>query len=246
MPRKYVRKKQTVYSEGELEERLAMYNDLFETPYALSVREACDLDDGRKIPIGTFWNRLNSLHEKRIGSGGMTVLSKDEEEYLVFGLQSMAEYGWGTGPETLKEIVANYVKLIGRENSFTNGIPGDDWVLGFRQRWKNQLSLRKPEYLSANRAKGSTTEIHSKYMGMVDDLLTRLGVKNKAEHIYNCDEIGLNSDPKLRSVFARRGMKDVSVVVPTEGKEQITVLVCGNAAGEFLPPFVVYCKGRLF
>lgn len=76
MPRKYVRKKQTVYSEGELEEHLAMYNDLFETPYALSVREACDLDDGRKIPIGTFWNRLSSLHEKRIGSGRMTFYRK--------------------------------------------------------------------------------------------------------------------------------------------------------------------------
>lgn len=246
MPRNYVRKTQTAYSEAELEERVEIFNDLFDTPSQMSVREACELNDGRKIPVGTFWNRLNSLHQKRIGSGGITVLSKEEEEYLVFGLQTMADYGWGTGPETLKEIVANYVNLIGRENPFTNGIPGDDWLLGFRKRWKDRLSLRKPEYLAANRAKSASEDVHVKFMDMVDNLLTRLDIKNKPEHLYNCDEIGLNTDPKLRSVFARRGSKDVSVVVPTECKEQITVLVCGNAAGEFLPPFVVDCQGRIF
>lgn len=46
--------------------------------------------------------------------------------------------------------------------------------------------------------------------------------------------------------FARRGSTDVSVVVPTEGKEQYTVLVCGSAAGKFLPPFVIVCIGGVF
>ena len=54
----------------------------------------------------------------------------------------MAEYSWVNEPETLKEIVANYVKLIGRENSLTNGIPDDDWVSGFRQVHMKETAMR--------------------------------------------------------------------------------------------------------
>lgn len=81
---------------------------------------------------------------------------------------------------------------------------------------------------------------------MVETLLARLDVKNKEEQLFNCDEVGMKLDPQIKSVFARRGSKDVSVVVPTEGKEQYTVLVCGSAAGKFLPPFVIVCIGGVF
>lgn len=246
MPRIYVRKKKTVYSEDELQARVALYKRALGTRNEISIATACDLDEERKIPVGTFWNRLHEVHQNRVGSGGMTILSQDEEEYLVFGLECMAEYGWGAGGDTLREIVKNFLELIGRENPFPNGVPGKDWLMGFRKRWKYRLSLRKPEYLTVARARGTTEESHMKFMQMVDELLSRLGIKDKPDHLYNCDEVGLNFDPKLKSVFAARGAKNVSVLVPTEGKEQVTVLVCGNAAGEFLPPFVVDCDGRNF
>lgn len=243
MPRKYLRKTCTVYSEDELQARIDLYKYFLGSPEEISISAACRLDEKRKIPYGTFWNRLHGFHTKRIGSGGMTVLTAEEEEYLVFGLESMAEYGWGSDSESLKEIVKNFLDLLGRDNPFPNGKPGNDWIRGFRLRWQHRLSLRKPEYLTVSRAKGVTEESHKKFMEMVDDLLTRLSIKDKPECLYNCDEVGLNFDPKLKSVFCRRGAKDVSVVVPSEGKEQVTVLFCANAGGEFLPPFVVDCEG---
>lgn len=245
MPRTYVRKTNTVYSEDELRARIELYRTSLGTRHQVSIEEACQLNGTRKIPIGTFWNRLHNVHEKRIGSGRTTVLTKGEEEYLVFGIEKMAEYGWGIGPDSLQEIAKNFLELTGREYPFPNGVPGKDWLLGFRQRWKHRLSLRKPEYLTAARVKGATEETHMKFMQMVDDLITRLGIKDKPGQFYNCDEVGLNFDPKLKSVFAARGSKDVSVLVPTEGKEQVTLLVCGSADGSFLPPFVVDCDGRI-
>lgn len=157
----------------------------------------------------------------------------------MYALQCLADYGWGVGPEDLQQIVASFVDIIHRKTPFKNGIPGKDWVADFCRRWKDDLSLRKPEYLAAARAKAVTEETHWKFMSTVDTVLNRLGIKNKSENQWNCDEVGMNLDPKVKKIFARRGSRDVSVAVPTDGKEQVTVLVCGNAAGEYLPPFVV-------
>ncbi len=37
-----------------------------------------------------------------------------------------------------------------------------------------------------------------------------------------------------------KGSKNVQYVVPSEGKTMYTVLFCGNAAGEYLPNYVIY------
>jgi prepilin-type processing-associated H-X9-DG protein len=59
--------------------------------------------------------------------------------------------------------------------------------------------------------------------------------------IYNLDETGLNTDPRSKKCFIRRGAKDAITVSPTSGKTIYTVLFCGNADGtHLLPPFVIY------
>ena len=83
----------------------------------------------------------------------------------------------------------NILELIGRENPFPNAIHGKDWMLGFCQRWKHRLSLRKPEYLTVARVKGATEESHLKFMQLVDNLLIPLGIKDKPKQLYNCDDI---------------------------------------------------------
>ncbi len=115
MPQHYERKTNTDYSEDELLARIEFYRSSVGTRGEISISAACKFDEDRKILVGAFWNRLHGVHQKRFGSGRMTVLTKDKEEYLVFGLECMADYDWGAGTDTLQEIVKNFMELIGRE-----------------------------------------------------------------------------------------------------------------------------------
>ena len=60
-----------------------------------------------------------------------------------------------------------------------------------------------------------------------------------ATNIFNYDETNLQDDPGRNWVFVRRGRKRVETVKDTS-KTSVSVMWCGSAAGECLPPMVVY------
>ena len=79
---------------------------------------------------------------------------------------------------------------------------------------------------------------------MSEKLLSNSGIKDMPERFYNLDETGLALDPKKKTVFFHQRTKNAQMIVPTEGKIMYTVLLCGNAAENYLPPYVIY-KGQL-
>ena len=82
---------------------------------------------------------------------------------------------------------------------------------------------------------------------MLTEFFSEIGISltDDASHIYNLDETGLNLEPTKQKFLYQKGSKDTPRVVPSEGKGMHTVLVCGNANGEYLPPSVVFKeKGR--
>ena len=54
------------------------------------------------------------------------------------------------------------------------------------------------------------------------------------------DETGLSLDPKKKCAFYHRCTKNAQMILPTEGKTMYTLLFCGNAAGSYMPPYVIY------
>lgn len=66
---------------------------------------------------------------------------------------------------------------------------------------------------------------------------------NKPENISIVDETGFITDPAAGKVLSRTGSKNVYQNTGGSGREQITVCITGNAAGQTLPPYVVY-KGK--
>ena len=77
------------------------------------------------------------------------------------------------------------------------------------------------------------------YFDLLDDTLTKFGLKDKPAQIYNCDESGMPLEFKLPKIIAGKGTKKVRQC--TSGtKTQITILACANAAGQTIPPMVVF------
>lgn len=65
------------------------------------------------------------------------------------------------------------------------------------------------------------------------------------ENIYNCDETNFKDDPGMKKCLARKGTKYAEKVMNTS-KQSTSVMFSGTAAGEMLPPMVVYKAQNIY
>ncbi|XP_072389672.1 uncharacterized protein [Diabrotica undecimpunctata] len=72
---------------------------------------------------------------------------------------------------------------------------------------------------------------------------TLTGVEPHA--IFNYDETNLTDDPGQKKVLAKRGVKHPERICKSS-KSSISLMMCGNAAGELLTPYVVYKSKHLW
>ncbi|KAJ8930344.1 hypothetical protein NQ314_016894 [Rhamnusium bicolor] len=76
-------------------------------------------------------------------------------------------------------------------------------------------------------------------------VLLELDLMNSPERIYNVDEKGCRlSLHHQQSVLVRKGAKRVHLVAPEHG-ENVTIVSCGNAGGNSLPPTILFKGKRL-
>ena len=80
------------------------------------------------------------------------------------------------------------------------------------------------------------------FFEMFSEELKMSGLTNKPANIYNLhvDEAGLTTDPRGFQVYVEKSSHDAYMKSSTAGKTSFSVLFCCNAAGQFLPHFVVY------
>jgi hypothetical protein len=67
-----------------------------------------------------------------------------------------------------------------------------------------------------------------------------LELNDKPQNIYNVDETGLSGSQGCTRILCKKGMKNPSRLTGNNEKVMFTVTFCCNAAGQYLPPFVVY------
>ena len=72
--------------------------------------------------------------------------------------------------------------------------------------------------------------------------LDRLGIKDRPDLIYNCDETGFPTEPSKAKTIGSKGIKTVRLTHGSN-RENITVLATCCADGISLPPHIVY-KGH--
>lgn len=154
----------------------------------------------------------------------------------------MAEWGWGFSSGELKDIVQDFVSEAKLETPFVNGQPGRDWLEGFLSRHPD-IMPRKMEHLSSARASAEDPQVLNHWFELLDNTLTKAGVKDMLCQIFNADESGFVTDPKPQVVLATKGSKRVNQHIGGSGREQITVNYSGSASGKVLPPYIVY-KGK--
>ena len=196
------------------------------------------------IPPTTLYDHLKHTASK-IGAGKPTILTHDEEKEIIYCCQVLQEVGFGLTRDNVASIVAGYLANTGRTNPFTNGIPGRDWWTRFQKCWPS-LVQRKPQHLPKQRALAGNPVAVREYFEKVERLLQEQGIEDAHDldqRMWNCDETGMCTATASSAVLARKGSKWVHEVGGGSGRETITILGCGSAAGQRLPPYIVY-KGK--
>lgn len=109
---------------------------------------------------------------------------------------------------------------------------------GFMKRWK--LSLKLPSPLEkARKIASSDPEIIYGFYKLVEEQISKLGIQDRPECIWNVDETSLFIDAQRVRVVAPKGEK-ASRTTATSGREAITVMAGISAAADCLPPLIIF------
>ena len=152
----------------------------------------------------------------------------------------MSDYDFPLTQKDLSVIIASYLNKIDRAvKQFSNNVPGRDWLKSFLQRYP-RLKERFASNIKRSRAAVDEETVRS-YIANLKTVVE--GVP--AENIWNLDETNLSDDPGKNRVIFRRGTKYPEKVC-NFSKSSTSLMMCGSAAGEILPPFVVYKANQLW
>ncbi|KAH9627760.1 hypothetical protein HF086_001774 [Spodoptera exigua] len=198
------------------------------------------------VPRITLRNKITGKSPVDCNLGPATVLSHEEESILVRWVCFMAEKHF---PVTKEQLLDSVQKIISEKNldscPFTNNRPGKKWYSLFLKRHP-VLSERTAQNLSKAREEVTEDDI-LRWFDVIKSYLENKGlleVINDPERIFNSDESAFYLQPKAGRVLVRKGEKNVYTSSGDE-KENLTVLVTGNAAGVLAPPMIVYPYERL-
>ena len=207
---------------------------------ALSYRQAASKYNCSRSSI---YDHVHGM-SKSSNMGRPNALTKEEEKDIVRCCEVLGRLGVCANRETVGKVIKDYLAALSRPNPFWCGVPGQKWWREFLKRWP-ELSERKPEHLTVQRAKAASPSVINNFFSSLTDFqaskgLSSLSYGELGQRMWNCDETGISTSVASQKVLVKRGSRDVSEIGSGSGREYITNLFCGSAVGERLSPYVVY------
>lgn len=167
------------------------------------------------------------------------VFTKEEEVELADHCRLMEKLFFGMTLRILRSVAYQFAeeKKIKHGFSKTARLAGKDWARKFMR--NHGLSLRTPVKTSVARMMGFNQSQVALFFENLSNLKSKY--QFSARQIFNVDETGLSTVPnRLPKVVSEKGKRLVSKVVSAERGELTTVIACINAAGEYVPPGIVF------
>ena len=237
---KYKRKTKRTWTEENMEEAIRAVRNGMSMLKASRIYNVPYTCIHRRGPLKMSTNFIRK-------QGGQTVFSKVQEEELKERIIKLSRCGFGLSPKDIRCVAYAFAEDNNIKHNFSksNKMAGKDFLKGYLSRHM-ELSPRTPQGLSHARSEGLNKEEVADYFRLLDEVLQKTGLMNKPGCLYNQDETGcpMNNKPSNK-VITLKGSKHVVSHTCVERGENVTVAVCTNAIGQYIPPFVIM-KGKRF
>ncbi|KAJ8309288.1 LOW QUALITY PROTEIN: hypothetical protein KUTeg_014162 [Tegillarca granosa] len=203
----------------------------------LAVRKAAKLYG---VPLTTLRDRVDQrVHVDTVKSGPDPLLSELEEARLVEHIGYMAELGYGYSRAQVIALASDLAIHVGKRER--NKPLSRFWFSNFQKRWP-KIKLMKPRSLTSIRAKAASMDTVQAYYTELETILDRYHLKDRPEGIYNVDEKGISTEHTPPYIVCTEEGAPQAVTSP-RGKNT-TIIGCGNAIGQQLPPYFVFAGKR--
>lgn len=189
------------------------------------------------VPLTTIHSNVNGVNKSN-QLGAPRKLSKEDEDELAKHCLSWAEAGF---PLTEDQVIALAWKLMRIQDKKANK-PTVSWYRGFMRRHPN-LSTRKAQLVTQASSRVTLENLRG-WNREVTDLAVKYNVmhilENKPELIFNLDETNFLVVPESKRVVAAKGARNVLKISNGKEKENVTSVYCISAAGQLIPPTMIY------
>lgn len=106
------------------------------------------------------------------------------------------------------------------------------------------MTLRKPEPASIARARGFNKPQVYRFFDLLEEQMQKHNID--ATRLYNMDETWVpTSSNKPPRVLTKVGKRQVGLIASSERGRTTTVICCCNAAGSFIPPFMIFTRKKM-
>ncbi|XP_053406593.1 uncharacterized protein LOC128559316 [Mercenaria mercenaria] len=194
------------------------------------------------VPRAILIDKLSGRYKLGSTPGRSTVLTKAEEQNLVDYCKLMTSVGYPLKKDELLHEVKKVLDHDKRPTPFNNNLHGKDWFYGFKKRHP-EISQRTAMTLGHQRAGINESMIN----GWFDSLQSFLhqevtdwrNMVNDPRRCFSADESGFPLCVNTGKVLAEKGARHVYQVTSST-KQQLTVMVCFNAFGDYIPPLIIF------
>ncbi|KAJ8706956.1 hypothetical protein PYW08_011090 [Mythimna loreyi] len=195
------------------------------------------------INLSTLQRHIKKGCPKRKLGRFITVFNENQEKELLEYVFHMDSLFFGLTKIDFLKLVYQYAEINHIPHPFKNNTAGEDWFAGFKMRHPD-MSLRRPEPTSIARARGFNKPQVQRFFDILEQEIEKHNID--ATRIYNVDETGVqttsNRPPRI---LCRSGKKQVGVISSVERGKLTTIVCCCNAAGSFIPPFLIFGRKRM-
>lgn len=207
----------------------------------LGIRTAARNYQVPRSTLQRFLRKENSEPEEIVQTklGRKTVLGNEIEEELVQYILVMEAKYYGLTRKDVRRMAYTLASRNGIEHPFKNGVAGRSWLDGFLRRHKNVLSTRRPTGTSFARALGFNRNNVEEFFNLLEAEYDR---HNFPPHrVFNVDETGLSIvQSKVAEIIARKGKRQIASLTSAERGSLITLIVAMSAAGQYVPPMMIF------
>ncbi|KAE8287852.1 hypothetical protein D5F01_LYC13909 [Larimichthys crocea] len=189
------------------------------------------------VPKSSLGDRVSGRVAPGSRSGPAQLITSADEELLVEFSLYMSKHGFPLTKQQLVSFASSIYKRQHRRVAFSK--LGQTWWLNFRKRQEKNITIQPADNVVRGRTVCVRKEAVDQFFHLLSTVVDARGLRDKPHQIFNCNETGFQLGRKrvILPKSASLGYK------PAPGlRDHISVLACVSAAGESVPPFIIYSK----